>query len=94
MFKGAKDYDASFIWGQLVGWYKQTVDKPNASLSAERRGTLTTPDLEGFMFSNNPGNKPPKKSKKKGTDSDTDEILPSKVRGTPTTKAPEKNVSG
>jgi hypothetical protein len=35
----------------LVGWFKQTVDKPNASLSADRRGTLSMPDLESFLVS-------------------------------------------
>ena len=49
VYKGNKEYDASFIWGQLAGWFKQTVDKPNASLSADRRGTLTVPDLESFI---------------------------------------------
>ena len=48
VYKGYKEYDASFIWGQLVGWFKQTVDKPNASLSAERRGVLCVPDLDTF----------------------------------------------
>lgn len=47
--KGSKSYDRHYIWGQLVGWYKQTVDKPNASLSAERRGSLSYPDLESFF---------------------------------------------
>ena len=50
VYSGSKEYDASFIWGQLVGWHKQTVDKPNASLSADRRGTLTVPDLESLIF--------------------------------------------
>lgn len=50
VYKGQKEYDASFIWGQLVGWFKQTVDKPNASLSADRRGTLSVPDLESLVF--------------------------------------------
>lgn len=22
VYRGSKDYDASFVWGQLVGWYK------------------------------------------------------------------------
>ena len=30
-------------------WYKQTVDKPNASLSADRRGTLSIPDVQCFV---------------------------------------------
>ena len=44
-----KEYENHYLWGQLVGWYKQTVDKPNASLSAERRGTLSYPELESFF---------------------------------------------
>jgi hypothetical protein len=44
-----KEYENHYMWGQLVGWFKQTVDKPNASLSAERRGTLSYPDLETFF---------------------------------------------
>ena len=47
-YQGCKEYDSQYIWGQLVGWFKQTVDKPNASLSAERRGVLSVPDLESF----------------------------------------------
>ena len=39
-----KKYGALFIWGQLSGWFKQTVYDPTASLSAERRGTLSMPD--------------------------------------------------
>jgi hypothetical protein len=50
-YRGVKEYDGSFIWGQLAGWFKQTVDKPNASLSAERRGTLSYPDLDSFITS-------------------------------------------
>lgn len=50
VYKGFKEYDPSYIWGQLVGWYKQTVDKPNASLSADRRGTLSMPDIESFRI--------------------------------------------
>lgn len=49
VYKNSKEYDRSYIWGQLVGWFKQTVDKPNASLSADRRGTLSIPDLESFI---------------------------------------------
>lgn len=50
VYKGCKEYDPTYIWGQLVGWHKQTVDKPNASLSADRRGTLCFPDLESFDY--------------------------------------------
>ncbi|KAK3277147.1 hypothetical protein CYMTET_14822, partial [Cymbomonas tetramitiformis] len=41
-----KKYKPSFIWGQLVAWYKQTIYDPSASLSADRRGTLSLPDPE------------------------------------------------
>jgi len=50
IYKGRKEYDNAYVWGQLVGWYKQTVGKPNASLSADRRGTLSMPDLESFIL--------------------------------------------
>lgn len=49
VYRGQKEYDSSFIWGQLVGWFKQTVDKPSASLAADRRGTIQLPDLESFI---------------------------------------------
>ena len=51
VYHGCKEYDPGYVWGQLIGWYKQTVDKPNASLSADRRGTLSMPDLESFIIS-------------------------------------------
>ena len=58
--EGKKEYENNYIWGQLVGWYKQTVDKPNASLSAERKGALCYPDIESFFWndylSNNKNN--------------------------------------
>lgn len=50
-YKGCKEYDSQYVWGQLVGWFKQTVDKPNASLSADRRGTLSIPDVQSFIVS-------------------------------------------
>ena len=34
------------MWGQLSNWFKQTVYDPTASLSADRRGTLSLPDAE------------------------------------------------
>jgi hypothetical protein len=34
------------VWGQLSSWYKQTVYDPSVSLSADRRGTLSLPDIE------------------------------------------------
>lgn len=50
VYEGKKIYDKMYIWGQLIGWFKQTVDKPNASLSAERRGSLAYPDLDSFFI--------------------------------------------
>ena len=54
--EGKKEYENNYIWGQLVGWYKQTVDKPNASLSAERKGVLCYPDIESFFWNDNLNN--------------------------------------
>lgn len=41
-----KVYRPLYVWGQLSSWFKQTVNDPTASLSAERRGTLALPDVE------------------------------------------------
>jgi len=41
-----KKYMTQFIWGQLSAWFKQTIYDPSASLSAERRGTVSLPDPE------------------------------------------------
>ena len=41
-----KTYRPLYVWGQLSGWFKQTVNDPTASLSAERRGTLSLPDID------------------------------------------------
>ena len=41
-----KKYRSTFIWGQLTGWFKQTVLDPTASLSADRRGTISLPDVD------------------------------------------------
>lgn len=49
---GNRKYDKQYVWGQLNGWFKQTVNKPDASLSAERRGCLVYPDLDCFFLSN------------------------------------------
>jgi len=46
VFNEPKKYQSGFAWGQLVGWFKQTVSDPSASLSAERRGSLSLPDIE------------------------------------------------
>ena len=50
IYEGKKEYENNYIWGQLIGWYKQTVDKPNASLSAERKGALCYPDIESYFW--------------------------------------------
>lgn len=34
------------MWAQCTAWFKQTVYDPTASLSAERRGMLSLPDVE------------------------------------------------
>lgn len=49
---GKKKYDKLHIWGQMIGWYKQTVNKPDASLASDRRGTLVYPDIDSFFLSN------------------------------------------
>ena len=41
-----KKYLPNYPWGQLVAWFKQTVYDPTASLSAERRGTISLPDID------------------------------------------------
>jgi hypothetical protein len=39
-------YGPLYVWGQLSAWYKQTVYDPTASLSADRRGTVSLPDID------------------------------------------------
>lgn len=68
VLKGAKEYDPTYIWGQLSGWYKQSVDKPNASLSADRRGTLAYPDLESFNIDRSLKKSKRPRTKKKNKD--------------------------
>lgn len=46
---GKKNYSGSYIEGSLVGWFKQTVENPAASLSADKRGTLTLSCLSQNM---------------------------------------------
>lgn len=94
VYRGFKEYDASYIWGQLIGWYKQTVDKPNASLSADRRGTLSMPDLESFIITskNQSGSSGVKKHKKNTKVESEEEVMPSKLKGSrsrPRQNAPE-----
>lgn len=66
--KGQKVYDSMYIWGQLSGWFKQSVDKPNASLSADKRGTLWYPDLESFILQKQLKKSRRPKQKKKNND--------------------------
>lgn len=42
----SKKYSSLHIQGTLCGWYKQTVEKPAASLSADKRGTLNVSCIE------------------------------------------------
>ena len=42
----SKPYRPAFVWAQCTAWFKQTVYDPTASLSAERRGMLSLPDVE------------------------------------------------
>ncbi|CAK9112670.1 Histone-lysine N-methyltransferase ATXR3 (Protein SET DOMAIN GROUP 2) (Trithorax-related protein 3) (TRX-related protein 3) [Durusdinium trenchii] len=46
VFTEAKKYQSGYVWGHMSGWFKQTVASPDASLSAERRGTLSLPDIQ------------------------------------------------
>lgn len=34
MLTTSRSYSSSYLWGQLVSWQRQTIDKPEASLSA------------------------------------------------------------
>lgn len=85
LYKGVKEYDPSYIWGQLIGWYKQTVDKPNASLSADRRGTISMPDIDTFLITAknqenlSSGIKRGKKKRGKDESSESEEKMPTKT---------------
>ena len=50
-----KKYQPHFAWGQLVSWFKQTSYDPSASLSADRRGTMSLPDPESAYSGSKPG---------------------------------------
>lgn len=49
-FHDSRKYSSLFVWGQLVAWYKQTIAQPQASLSQDRRGTLSYPTLETIVY--------------------------------------------
>lgn len=50
--EGCKKYDKYYIWGQIVGWFKQTVNKPDASLLNDKKGCMIYPDVDSFFLSN------------------------------------------
>eukprot|EP00483_Globobulimina_turgida_P003373 UN03379 len=41
-----KPYGPLYIWGQMSFWWKQTVEKPDTSLSHYRRGCIYLPFLD------------------------------------------------
>lgn len=41
-----KVYRPLYVWGQLSAWFKQTINDPSASLSADGRGTVSLPSVE------------------------------------------------
>jgi len=43
--KLSKVYQQQYVWGQCMYWMRQTIESPNSSLSAERRGTICLPDI-------------------------------------------------
>jgi hypothetical protein len=47
--KTKKKYSSPFVWGQMVSWFKQTIVCPEASLSQDRRGTLSYPLIKSAL---------------------------------------------
>lgn len=47
--RNRKKYPSSFVWGQMASWFKQTIVCPEASLSQDRRGTLSYPLIRSVM---------------------------------------------
>lgn len=45
-----RSYPAFYMWAQLVFWMKQTIERPDASLSQGRRGTLNLPNMEASFY--------------------------------------------
>ena len=41
-----RPYSSAFVEGAMAGWYKQTVEKPHASLSSDKRGSMCLPNLD------------------------------------------------
>ena len=83
--KSKKEYNAAYVWGQLCYWYKQTVDKPNASLTTDRKGTLSLPDLDSFNLDRpNPKSRRPTQKRNKpdfAYDKDLDNFSEEELRG-------------
>jgi len=44
-FTDTKEYSKTFIHGVLAGWFKQSVENPQASLSSLKRGTVVLPNI-------------------------------------------------
>ena len=42
----AKKYNSQYIWGQCNFWERHTIESPDSSLSAERRGTICLPNIK------------------------------------------------
>ncbi|XXQ34330.1 Bromodomain containing protein [Plasmodiophora brassicae] len=42
-----KPYTQAFIWGCLLLWFKQSIDKPDAAAHNAKRGSVCLPSLEG-----------------------------------------------
>ena len=40
-----KKYAQQYVWGQLNFWERHTIESPDSSLSAERRGTICLPNI-------------------------------------------------
>ena len=45
----SKKYASPFVWGQMASWFKQTIVCPEASLSQDRRGTLSYPLISSIL---------------------------------------------
>eukprot|EP01084_Bolivina_argentea_P152667 266276_1 len=41
-----KKYAQQYVWGQLNYWERHTIESPDSSLSAERRGTIALPNIK------------------------------------------------
>eukprot|EP01083_Nonionella_stella_P141009 433677_1 len=41
-----KKYSPQYVWGQLNFWERHSIESPDSSLSAERRGAITLPNIK------------------------------------------------